>query len=94
MSHVKAKKMALKPDGYKCVISGVYDTVSCIKDAEVYKLAPGKVVAPTQLAHILPESSHAGVLDKGSDKACATRCRSLDYHATVWSTLTSRTRRF
>jgi hypothetical protein len=34
---------------------------------EVYEFARGKAMAPTRLAHILPESSNAGVPDRGSD---------------------------
>ncbi|KAF7965899.1 hypothetical protein HWV62_40981, partial [Athelia sp. TMB] len=63
-THTSTKKLALKRDGYRCIISGSFDSASYRKNAQVRNdidlNANGAKVSfnPTHLCHILPESSN------------------------------------
>ncbi|KXN83933.1 hypothetical protein AN958_00797 [Leucoagaricus sp. SymC.cos] len=69
-SHAQAKKYALMRDGYRCVMTGKYDTrsVKMIKELkEMVNLDPSAMREFTQCAHIFSESTNSSI-EPGSVK--------------------------
>ncbi|KAG8965648.1 hypothetical protein FRC03_000343 [Tulasnella sp. 419] len=83
-NHQTAKKMALDRDGYRCMISGKFDSASYIQLPSVqaaFEADDGSEFASTKAAHIIPEpiSSRISWVHKGSDKR--------HYASSIWAVL-------
>jgi hypothetical protein len=63
------KLQALQRDGYRCMISGVYDMESCEKLTAVATIAmnSGIIARPTQASHIFAPSTSADITGKNED---------------------------
>jgi len=71
-SHAQAKKYALMRDGYRCVVTGKYDThsVKMIRELkEMVDLDPSARRESTQCAYIFSESTNSSI-EPGSAKVC------------------------
>ncbi|KAI6016657.1 hypothetical protein BKA83DRAFT_4333821 [Pisolithus microcarpus] len=78
-NHQTAKKKALIRDGFKCVVTKVYDRRTAEENQGMgLAVINGMRSAPTECAHIFPESINSGVTP-GSKKE--------DYAATIWAVL-------
>ncbi|KAF8805443.1 hypothetical protein BYT27DRAFT_7169584 [Phlegmacium glaucopus] len=69
-SHIEAKKNALIRDGYRCVVTGKYDTLSVTEIRELNDLVfsdPSLRSEPTQCAYIFAESTNSSI-ESGSAK--------------------------
>ncbi|KAG8741762.1 hypothetical protein FRC10_002429 [Ceratobasidium sp. 414] len=61
-SHSDAKKYALIRDDYRCMLSGLVDTMSYLGSRRLQSTA-GISVTPTQCSHILPQYLNQGLSD-------------------------------
>ncbi|KDQ54118.1 hypothetical protein JAAARDRAFT_38731 [Jaapia argillacea MUCL 33604] len=62
-NHSTAKEKALIRDGYRCVLSGKFDTMSYVRNPAALPFfhASPSAVSPTQAAHIFPDSTNQGI---------------------------------
>ncbi|KAI5999985.1 hypothetical protein EDD15DRAFT_2362515 [Pisolithus albus] len=78
-NHETAKKLALIRDGFRCVVTKVYDTHMAWSDRTLRQaVTDGAPVAITQCAHIFPESINPNTASDSNRE---------DYAATVWAVL-------
>ncbi|KAI6155635.1 hypothetical protein BKA82DRAFT_991374 [Pisolithus tinctorius] len=79
-NHQAAKKLALARDGYRCVVTKIYDTSSAEHNKELVEIlvSEGAETGPTHCAHIIPESINANIAS-GSHKE--------SYPVSVWAVL-------
>lgn len=67
---------ALIRDGFRCVLTGRYDWASCEKNIELYNIAmsfPDIGTVPTQLAHIICESTNLDIHSNGKKLVSQSR---------------------